>query len=1125
MNLIEQDKAERALALDASQSFIVQAPAGSGKTELLIQRFLTLLHHVKTPEEILAITFTKKAANEMRHRVIKALKNALTEAEPDSAHAKQTWRLAKQVLERDQQFKWHLIDNPNQLRIQTIDSLCAFLTKQLPLLSHFGSQPSMADVPSSLYKEAAHEVLMHVEQDLEWSQAISNLLLHLDNDLNKLHALLVTLLAKRDQWLPYIHFNSSTIDIKKHLEKHIAHVISDNLFTLAEIFPAHIVPELLAIARFAADNLVLANKMSNILGLRDLTDLPETDAPHKHQWLGLASLLLTKSFSWRKRVDADIGFPSLQSIKNAQEKTLHTDYRQRLTAIITELSDREDLRLALTELFFLPDQHYKDKQWDILKALLQVLKMVAAQLRLTFQQHGQIDFVENTQAALMALGNDEHPTDLALALDYQIRHILVDEFQDTSFTQYQLLEKLITGWEPQDGRTLFVVGDPMQSIYRFRQAEVGIFIRMCKSGIGQLNLQPLTLSVNFRSTPSIVEWNNTHFKKIFPLFNDMATGAVSYSPSASLHTESDETKPSTINVRGFTNASEQTQANYVVELIQTIKKNNPEEKIAILARSRSHLSSIIPALKEACISFSAIDIYPLASRQHIQDLLALTCALLHPADRIAWLAVLRAPWCGLTLADLHVIANKHAHATLSEQLECEATLQQLSADGRERLARVYPILKNKIDERERYPFRAWVENTWLLLGGPAYLQDETDLHDAQEYFSLLDDFAENNSMINIDKLKERMDQLFASTQHDGATVQIMTIHTAKGLEFDTVILPHLERKMPSDDKALLLWMERPLINDEIALLLAPVQATGNSKDALYEYINRQQRIKSNYETDRLFYVATTRAKKQLHLLLTLTQDEKGHARIESGSFLEKLWPHIENNLNNILCPNTTENSPTTLTQPVRKLYRLSKAWTHPMENKLKNNLGLHQKQSGFALKDNRSKLIGIVSHRLLQLISQLGITWWSSKTSSAQLDYLQQQLQQAGIMSTQLQTCAMQALHTIAQALQDARGQWILQPHQEARSEFAMTALIDDRMETMVIDRTFVDEKGTRWIIDYKTTAFSQEDVDAFLANEQEKYAKQMDKYARAMRLSETRPIRLGLYFPALPAWKEWEAS
>ena len=125
------------------------------------------------------------------------------------------------------------------------------------------------------------------------------------------------------------------------------------------------------------------------------------------------------------------------------------------------------------------------------------LPHAVAQLKLVFQSRNQVDFTEIAQGALRALGDLEAPTDLALALDYRIRHLLIDEFQDTSISQYELIEKLTAGWEPGDGRSMLAVGDPMQSIYRFREAEVGLFLRARAAGIGNIALQPVTLSRQF----------------------------------------------------------------------------------------------------------------------------------------------------------------------------------------------------------------------------------------------------------------------------------------------------------------------------------------------------------------------------------------------------------------------------------------------------------------------------------------------------------------------------------------------------------------------------------------------------------------------------------------------------
>lgn len=1110
---IETDLLQRKLALDITQSFIVQAPAGSGKTELLIQRFLSLLPLVKRPEEILAITFTKKAANEMRARVIKALKQAY-EAEPTSAHAKHTWHLAKRVLEHEQKLGWHLIDNPNQLRIQTIDSLCTFLTNQLPLLSHFGAQPEIAENPYYLYREAVEQTFAHIEQEGIWGDALAQLLLHLDNDLNKLHDLLVSLLAKRDQWLSYIHLEADEQTIREQLANHLALVIEDHLQHLKEIFPQELSSELLSIARFAATH---ASHDHPLRACLDLTALPDTTVKDKQAWLGLSKLLLTKSMTWRKRVDADIGFPALATIKNASEKNIHQSYRARLTQCIAQCVENEALRIALAELFYLPESHYTEAQWSILQALLQVLKILAAQLRISFQSHGKIDFIENAQAALLALGNAEHPTDLALALDYQIQHILIDEFQDTSITQYQLLEKLTMGWHPGDGRTLFVVGDPMQSIYKFREAEVGLFIRMRKQGLPHLPLTPITLSLNFRSTFNIVDWNNQHFAHIFPRYNDMATGAVTYTPS--ITTTITQTN-SDIEIKGFVNTDAQQQAQHIANKITQTLKQYPEENIAILVRSRSHLATIIPALKHAKIRYRAIEIDALVEQPCIQDLFSLTSAMLHPADRIAWLAILRAPWCGLSLADLLIIGNDPTQL-ICQQLFTPSTIQKLSTDGQKRLARLLPILQTELAARERYPLREWIERTWYLIGGPATLNAAHELQNAAAYFELLENYSQQHPVLNVQKLKEKMQKLFAPATDTEAQVQLMTIHSAKGLEFDTVILPHIERKLPHDDKALLTWMERPLSQDQSALLLAPMHAIGDDKEVLYEYIARQQQMKGYFETDRLLYVATTRAKKRLGLYFNTQMNEQGEVRVESGSFLHKLWPIIEKHQEQILIATTTPEA-TTISTPARYIKRLTPMWKNPIQPLNISISNAQEQKPGLNLIRSPAQIVGIVCHLILQQLSRFGLAWWQQPSEQARTLYIENQLRQKGYAKHLLAGGTTFILNMLENVLADERGRWILAEHQDAQAEFALSAVIDNKMENVILDRTFIDEQGIRWIIDYKTTALSETDIQEFLLKEQAKYQSIMQKYHQAMRLLDQRPIRLGLYFPALPAWHEW---
>jgi ATP-dependent helicase/nuclease subunit A len=197
--IADYDERRRALAPD--RSFIVQAPAGSGKTELLIQRYLGLLACVEQPEEIAAITFTIKAAAEMRRRVLEALAAARTGPRPEEPHRALTWESARAVLERDAKLGWRLEQNAARLRVQTMDALCASLTRQMPLVSSFGAQPGVVEDASRHYREAARATLAMLEERGEAAANVGRLLAHLDGDAGLAESLLAAMLARRDQWL------------------------------------------------------------------------------------------------------------------------------------------------------------------------------------------------------------------------------------------------------------------------------------------------------------------------------------------------------------------------------------------------------------------------------------------------------------------------------------------------------------------------------------------------------------------------------------------------------------------------------------------------------------------------------------------------------------------------------------------------------------------------------------------------------------------------------------------------------------------------------------------------------------------------------------------------------------
>ncbi len=195
------DQAQREKALDPRRSILVRAPAGSGKTDLLTRRFLRLLGKVDDPGQIVAITFTKAAAAEMRNRILSELEKAGSAPDPDADPISME-ALAQRALVRSKTLGWNLLDLPAQLRISTIDSFCRDLALQQPLLSGLGGGIDIAEQPTELYRRAARRTLEQIDgSDSPLREAIASLLLWRDNSWVDLENQLVLMLERRDQWM------------------------------------------------------------------------------------------------------------------------------------------------------------------------------------------------------------------------------------------------------------------------------------------------------------------------------------------------------------------------------------------------------------------------------------------------------------------------------------------------------------------------------------------------------------------------------------------------------------------------------------------------------------------------------------------------------------------------------------------------------------------------------------------------------------------------------------------------------------------------------------------------------------------------------------------------------------
>ncbi|MEH6582118.1 MAG: UvrD-helicase domain-containing protein [Halioglobus sp.] len=1104
------DFQQRQTALDPIRSFCVGAPAGSGKTELLIQRFLTLLARVKRPEQVLAITFTRKAAAEMRERVHEALLDAQRGEPCASEHQKQTRELALAALQADKEGAWQLSRNISRLNIKTIDSFCSHLTRQMPVLSEFGGQAEVIDDAGELYAEAVAELFKLIETENPLKDDLSELMLHFDNNWSRLQELLVSMLARRDQWRDYIGVHHRADEAEAYLLHTVNGIVTDSLQGLSNQLGAYS-QELLALQQFACSN----------LGKTPPARFPGASPDDLQFWRDLRTLLLTagKAGKWRSRVDKRLGFPA--------DKGLAQEQKAKFLELGNELRDIDGLEDDLNAVMTLPEMEPESDSWRLVLHLSRILPRLAAELLLVFQGHGKVDHSQISLSALQAMGEDEMPTELALRLDYQLEHILVDEFQDTAINQFELVRRLTRGWgehndrNPGSPRTLLVVGDGMQSIYGFRDANVGLFLRARNEGFNGVRLEYLPLQCNFRSDEGIVSWVNNTFERAFPTTEDVSKGQIRFSEAVAVKPAG--ASPAVV-MRSFSGDS---ASQLEVEAISTVVQEgiaDPNcQSIAILARTRGHLQPILENFKALGILYSAQDIDNLASSSVIVDLLSLCKALGNPADRVAWMAILRAPWCGLGLNDLHTLATAgsySAHTPIASTLIDEEILFGLTTDGRERVSLVSTALAKARLGFERLPLRVWVEQLWLELGGAAAVSSASELPHAERFFQLLEQAELEGQGLSVEWLEGKLQKLFIQAENPDSKVQVMTLHKAKGLEFDWVLIPSLQKTTRVNAKPLLLWDDHSNAEGERGFLLAADDHSKDGDPSLFNWLKAQRANKEILELTRLLYVGATRAVQRLFLTAQLKFDEKKEIFPEppKRSLLAPIWQSFSEQMEttaSILEPKEAMKP-----DSARPFYRLQKDTVMKLRNGQSMPVTTPDQDSNIPQRKlNRvDRYVGTVVHLALEQLSLLDDI--PEVSSPLQLRRWEHALASLGLFDEALSSAVTRVEQSVNAVLADDQGRWILSSkHFQADSELRLTRVDSrGRLVDIIIDRTFVDEQSNeRWVVDYKN---SQPEVgetyEDFVEREENTYRAQLEGYREAMTVAGDQPVNCALYFTAL---------
>ena len=465
--------------------------------------------------------------------------------------------------------------------------------------------------------------------------------------------------------------------------------------------------------------------------------------------------------------------------------------------------------------------------------------------------------------------------------------------------------------------------------------------------------------------------------------------------------------------------------------------------------------------------------------------------------------------------------------------------------------RVLGILKKAYSVRGRSSVRQWIEDTWVSLGGPSCVSN-TDLKNAELLLDLIEQYSRGTSVINLEEFSStKLNNLYAvpTISPDSVQIQVSTIHAAKGLEYDAVFIPRLDGQPGSSSNELMVWSEIFDESDDAQgsdMLVSSIgHRSGKSDDSNYRYISKFNKDKVLFELTRLAYVACTRAKKELYLYGEAISENRVPRK---DSLLGCMWNGITNYHDQVDFRSAeTEHSVVTYwsraevgvygnfedVKPFESsapaLWRLPTDWSLPPPPKpLKLDDSELEAPSNLESIDfdwagSVAVWTGSIVHEWLRLIVQTGVDSWNADRIAAQRPIWKRRLLSMGMSADKKDTnFALKRIElSLINVLKDETGRWLLDgSHEDSDVEYRLTGYVDGSIRNVILDRTFVDDNNTRWIVDYKTgSTFG--DSKEFLDNELKRYRDQLVLYKKIVSGMDSRPIRLGLYFPMFPDWRE----
>jgi ATP-dependent helicase/nuclease subunit A len=826
---VDADAAAREFARDPEHNVVLEASAGTGKTSVLVTRYVNLLTRGVDPANILAITFTRKAAAEMRERIIRDLRRAAAQSTFDRA-------------------RWTAIrDRLADIQISTIDAFCLSLLREFPLEADLDPGFGLADET---------EVPRLVDQSLDKSLATFIALAKREPDMALVLAQLG--LTRTREGLAYL--------LQRRL---VAWDVLDRFLARG---PADLDAD--AVCQRAVESLI--DLFSTVSGSLERF---LADGPIHHPRYQLLAHDLPRLASFRAADNA-----AVRGLMNrVTAHFLKSDGKPRTSERIHPYTNDDYPDAAAGKRHRLEALRLGPYVENIVRAFSRDLNVVLARgvrkmfaialahYRTALNERSLLDFSDVLQRAVDLLGRMDEFSQSRYRLEGRYHHVLVDEFQDTSRKQWELISLLVQAWGEGLGvatqPSIFIVGDRKQSIYRFRDAEVAV---LQEAGRFIEGLRPgksgrRSIARSFRSVPELLAFVNDLFSEV---------GRDARRPDDFKYDEDDrfpvEPAPDRRGSLGIITGPdpEHCAAAVAAEIARILREESVRDRqtglarratagdVGILFRSRASHREFEAALEAAGIPTYVYKGLGFFDSDEIKDLSALIRFLANPSSELRAAAFLRSRFVRLSDPALALLAPRLAAALTAP--EAPAALDALPDDDRRALEQARRHVPRWIAQVDRVPPADLIES---LLPETAYAYELRGGRRQQAWENVkkmrgLIRRIQNRGYATLARIADHLDSLTAGDESNAVlealdAVNLMTVHASKGLEFPIVFAVNLSKGASG--------------------LPRPVRVSGDdvSVGPFVSESDDQERFREREETKRLLYVALTRARDRLYLASSL----------------------------------------------------------------------------------------------------------------------------------------------------------------------------------------------------------------------------------------------------------------